>query len=140
MPLVRISVSENATAPQRAQIADIVYQAMRATIDTPVGDKFIQVTARNRDEFFFDAHFMGMNRTDQFMLIQIFLACGRSAAKKQALYARIANDLHQQTGIATDDVMIVLHENDGMDWSFGKGEAPFASQAPSWVAQPGEKK
>lgn len=140
MPMVRISVSSTTTAAQRRQIADAVYEAMRATIDTPEGDRFILVTPRGEDELFVDAHFMGMHRTAEFMLVQIFLARGRSAEKKQALFARIATDLHTAIGIATDDVMIVLNENDGVDWSFGKGEAPFATQAPNWVSQTGEKK
>jgi phenylpyruvate tautomerase PptA (4-oxalocrotonate tautomerase family) len=140
MPLVRVSVSESVLPSERAAIAEAIYQAMRATIDIPEGDKFILVTPHGPDELFFDPHFMGVNRGGAWMLVQIFLSQGRSVEKKQALYAAIARGLKDAVGIASDDVMIVLTENSYVDWSFGRGEAQFVLNPPSWVQQATEGK
>jgi 4-oxalocrotonate tautomerase len=138
MPLVRISVYQSIAPADRKAIADAVYEAMRETIGIPEGDKFIIVTAHAADELYIDPGFMGMNRTERFILAQIFLSQGRTVEQKQALYKRIAERLHDAIGVATDDVMTVLTENTYRDWSFGKGEAQFVLNPPAWVKKAAE--
>jgi phenylpyruvate tautomerase PptA (4-oxalocrotonate tautomerase family) len=138
MPLVRIEVYQATPPVQRAQIANEVYESMRETIGIPEGDRFIIVTAHDSNELFIDPKYMGMQRTERLALVQIFLSKGRTAEQKQTLYARIAERLRKAVGIAPDDVMIVLTENSITDWSFGKGEAQYALNPPSWVKLPAE--
>ncbi len=133
MPFVRISVYPSTPPSDRKAIADAVYEAMRETIGIPEGDKFIVVTAHPAEELFIDPTFMGMNRTERFILAQIFLSQGRTVEQKQALYKRIAERLHSAIGVSTEDVMIVLTENTYRDWSFGNGEAQFVLNPPAWV-------
>ena len=133
MPFVRISVYQSTPPSDRKAIADAVYEAMRETIGIPEGDKFIVVTAHPAEELHIDPAFMGMNRTERFILTQIFLSQGRTVEQKQALYKRIAERLHNATGVSTDNVMTVLTENTFTDWSFGKGEAQFVLNPPAWV-------
>jgi phenylpyruvate tautomerase PptA (4-oxalocrotonate tautomerase family) len=133
MPLVRISVAASTAPAQRQTIASSVYEAMRETIGIPEGDRFILVTPHGPDEMFIDPGFMGMQRTDRFILVQIFLSQGRTVEQKQALYARIAERLEQAVGVAGDDVMTVLTENTFVDWSFGKGVAQYVLNPPSWA-------
>jgi phenylpyruvate tautomerase PptA (4-oxalocrotonate tautomerase family) len=128
-----------ATLPaQRAQIANEVYEAMRETIGVPDNDRFIVVSAHGADELFIDPGYMGMQRTEQFVLVQIFLRKGRTVEKKQALYVQVADRLQRVVGIPTDDVMIALTENSHVDWSFGKGEAQYVLSPPSWMKLPTE--
>ena len=133
MPLVRISVSSSTTGEQRSAIAAAVYEAMRETIDIPEGDRFIVFSTHDKSDLFVDQHFMGMQRTDRYTLVHIFLSRGRSVEKKQALYACLAARLHDAAQIPADDVMIVLTENNPEDWSFGKGQAQFVLNPPSWM-------
>lgn len=133
MPLVRISVYQSTPAHQRKIIADAVYEAMRETIGIPPGDRFVVVATHGEDELFVDPGFMGMNRSQRFVLVHIFLSQGRTVEQKQALYAAIAARLHQEIGIDGDDVMTVLTENSFVDWSFGKGQAQFVQNPPNWV-------
>jgi len=140
VPLVRISVSSSTTPKQREAIAHSVYEAMRATIGIPEGDRFILVTPHGEGEMFIDPGFMGMRRCSSFMLVQIFLSKGRTIEQKQALYAQIAGKLHLAVGVSTEDVMTVLTENTPADWSFGNGEAQFVLNPPSWVKQSQEGK
>ena len=139
MPFVRISVYQSTPPSDRKAIADAVYEAMRETIGIPEGDKFIVVTAHPAEELHIDPAFMGMNRTGRFILTQIFLSQGRTVEQKQALYKRIAERLHNATGVSTDNVMTVLTENTFTDWSFGKGEAQFVLNPPAWVRKAAAK-
>ncbi|WP_420236940.1 tautomerase family protein [Telmatobacter bradus] len=99
---------------------------------------FIVVTAHGADELFIDPGYLGMQRTERFVLVQIFLSKGREVEQKQALYAQIAERLRKVVGIAPDDVMIALTENSHVDWSFGKGEAQYVLSPPSWMKLPTE--
>jgi 4-oxalocrotonate tautomerase len=133
MSLVRISVYSSTTSQDRAAIADAVYEAMRETIGIPEGDRFIVVTPHGENQLFIDATYMGVQRTEQYLLVQIFLSRGRTAEQKQALYVRVAERLYEAANVPAGDVMIVLNENDLEDWSYGKGEDQFVLDPPAWV-------
>ncbi len=60
MPLVRISVGEAVKREKRKLLAEAVYDAMRATIGIPEGDKFVVLTAHAEDELIADPKFMGI--------------------------------------------------------------------------------
>lgn len=139
MPFVRISVDQSTSAVTRRAIASAVYEAMRATIGIPEGDRFIVLSAHGADEWFIDPNFQGMNRSDRFTLVHITLSRGRGVEQKQALYARVAEFLGTAAEIPADDVMIVLTENSIEDWSFGQGKAQFVLNPPAWVRKPTEE-
>ncbi|MGA9720751.1 MAG: tautomerase family protein, partial [Acidobacteriaceae bacterium] len=44
---------------------------------------------------------------------------------KQALYREIAQRMAATGLVRPEDVLIVLHENETADWSFGGGEAQY---------------
>lgn len=138
MPLVRISVYQATSDEDLKVISDTVYEAMRETIGIPEGDRFIVAMPHTDEELFIDPHFMGMNRTDKFILVHIFLSQGRTVEQKQALFRSVATRLQAALGVSTDDVMTVLTENTYVDWSFGKGEAQFVLNPPAWVRKPAE--
>jgi 4-oxalocrotonate tautomerase len=138
MPLVRISVDSSVPAETRSAIASKVYESMRETIGIPERDRFILVSSHSADEWFIDPSFPGMNRSEKYVLIHITLSRGRTVEQKQALYARIAERLHEAVGIPADDVMIVLHENNFEDWSFGKGQAQYVLNPPAWARKAAE--
>ena len=133
MPLVRISVDSSVSSETRETIASEVYESMRETIGIPDGDRFILVSSSNADEWFIDPTFPGLQRSAKFVLIHITLSRGRTVEQKQALYARIAERLHESAMILPDDVMIVLSENNFEDWSFGKGQAQYVLNPPAWA-------
>ncbi|KAA6463129.1 tautomerase family protein [Acidobacteria bacterium AB60] len=132
MPLVRISLHTSA-AENRKSIADAVYQAMRETIGIPEGDRFLVVTSHAADELFVDPNYLGIQRTEKFILVHIFLSEGRTVEQKQALFRSIAMRLQNAIGVSQEDVMTVLTENSYVDWSFGNGEAQYVINPPAWV-------
>jgi len=135
MPLVRISLQSGKPASYRAALSNQVYEAMRETLLIPEGDRFQIITEHNSSQLIADPTFMGMQRSADFVLIQIFLSQGRTTEAKQALYRRIAERLAASPGICPDDVMTVLTEVGLDDWSFGRGEAQYVLHPPSWATK-----
>ena len=130
MPIVRISL--NATTTSRAQaIGACVYTAMRETIGIPEGDNFQVFHHCRAGELVYDPTFYGIDRTDDFMIIEITLARGREAPVKQALFARITALLEARCGVRPDDVVIALHEAGLADMSLGQGRAQFVENPPA---------
>ena len=133
MPLVRISLPSGKPAAYRANVGDQVYEAMRETLPIPEGDRFQVITEHDSTTLVADPAFMGMQRSADFVLIQIFLSRGRTTEVKQALYRRMSQRLALSPGIRPDDVMIVLTEVGLDDWSFGRGEAQYVLNPPEWA-------
>jgi 4-oxalocrotonate tautomerase len=131
MPLVRISVFEPIAPERRAVIANAVYDAMRATLGIPEGDRFVVLTSHPQEELVIDPQFMKMQRTQDFVLVQVTLRRGRSVETKQSFYRETARLLAERAGVAPDNTMIVLAENDSADWSFGRGEAQYVVNPPA---------
>jgi phenylpyruvate tautomerase PptA (4-oxalocrotonate tautomerase family) len=127
MPLVRIDLRQGKSPEYRRQIGDMVYRAMRETIDMPEHDRFQVITDHPADGLLYDPSYLGINRTDGIVFIQITLNAGRTLEQKKALYARIAELLAKESGIRPEDVLINLVECAKEDWSFGNGMASYAS-------------
>ncbi|WP_443113947.1 tautomerase family protein [Herbaspirillum seropedicae] len=125
MPLVRISLLRGKSRAYRSAIAENVYQALRESFNVPEDDRFMVITEHDPDELIFSRSYMGMARTDDFVLIQLTVSNTRTQAQKNALYTRIVERLQQDPGIAPDDVMISLVEGDKGNWSFGRGLAQY---------------
>jgi len=45
---------------------------------------------------------------------------------KKKFYKRIADEMHERTGVRKEDVWINLVDDAGEDWSFGNGEMQYA--------------
>jgi len=127
MPLVRVSMNIGRTPEQKKLIGNAIYDAMRETLNVPENDRFQIITEHASDGLIYDSHYLKIERTADVLFIHIFLRKGRSTAMKQAFYRRTAELLHQYTGIRTEDVLILLTENDLDDWSFGNGIAQYVS-------------
>jgi len=133
MPLVRISLQSGKSDAYRAAIGHQVYEAMREALKIPDGDRFQIFTEHDATTLVADKTFMGMQRSADFVVIQIFLSRGRTTEIKQALYRRIAERLATSPGIRPDDIFIALTEMGLDDWSFGRGEAQYVLNPPEWA-------
>ncbi|WP_075257816.1 tautomerase family protein [Herbaspirillum camelliae] len=125
MPLVRISLLRGKSRAYRSAIAENVYQALRESFNVPEDDRFMVITEHDPEELIFSRSYMGMARTEDFVLIQLTVSNTRTQAQKNDLYARIVERLQHDPGIAPDDVMISLVEGDKGNWSFGRGLAQY---------------
>jgi phenylpyruvate tautomerase PptA (4-oxalocrotonate tautomerase family) len=127
MPLVRIDLRQGKTPEYRRKIGEMVYRAMLETIKMPENDRFQVITDHPEDGLIYDPSYLGINRTDDIVFIQITLNAGRTLEQKKALYARVVELLGKEPGIRMEDVFINLVECAKEDWSFGNGIASYAS-------------
>ena len=105
----------------------MVYRAMRETINMPEHDRFQVITDHPAEGLVYDPSYLGINRTDDVVLIQITLNAGRTVEQKRALYKKIAELLAIAPGVRPEDVMVNLVEVGKEDWSFGNGIASYAT-------------
>src|ERR1700682_3880257 len=109
MPLVRISLIQGRTAAQRRDIGDAVHRALVQTIDVPERDRFQIITQHEPNELVYDPQFLGIQRTDGIVMVQITISSGRTLEQTRALYRRITENL-LYLDIRAEDVWINLVE------------------------------
>lgn len=124
MPLVRISHRTGVTEAYRQALSEGVQEAMATAVNVPADDRF-HILTEHASGLIFDAHYLGIERSPEWVAIQITFRKGRTVEMKQALYRRIVENLAKNPGLRPQDVMICLVENDLADWSFGNGEAQY---------------
>ncbi len=122
MPLVRIDFAGSRSPADRRAIADGVHLSLVETMTVPADDRFQVLSA---SETIYDAHYLGIDRSQEWVMVQVFLRAGRTPEAKQAFYRRVVERLAENPGVRPEDVMITLTENGSEDWSFGRGEAPY---------------
>lgn len=127
MPLVRIDLNAGKSAQYRQTIGEIVYRAMVGILNSPEDDKFQVLTDHPNGDLNVTQSYLGIEHTSDVILIQITLNLGRSTEQKRAFYKRVADDLNSQLGLRREDVIINLVETGKENWSFGNGEAPYAT-------------
>lgn len=126
MPLVRINLLEGKTAEFKSQLAELVYESMLETIGIPEEDKFVVVNDLKAEELIFSTNYLGVDRTEGIVIIQITMNEGRTTEVKKALYKTVADKLNSQLAIRKEDVFINLVEVNKENWSFGNGIAQYA--------------
>jgi 4-oxalocrotonate tautomerase len=125
MPLVRIDLLEGKTPEYRAQVGQIVYQAMLDVLGVPKDDRFQVVTEHPKAGLLFDRDYLGIHRTDDCVFVQITLSTGRTVEVKQRFYKAVADGLQAGLKLRREDVFINLVEVVKENWSFGNGEAQY---------------
>ncbi len=126
MPLVRIDVPANLDASYRRSVSDAVHRALVEVVGIPPADRFHVIGAHGPEDLIFDPSYLGVARTPGFIAVHITLRRGRAPEMKRALYRAIAENVRAATGTRIEDVMVVLSENEPIDWSFGAGVAQYA--------------
>lgn len=129
MPLVRIDLREGKSDQFREQVGQIVYQAMRDWLSVPENDRFQIISEHRSFGLQFDRDYLGVHRSDDCIFVQITLNAGRATEAKQRFYRAVAEGLHTELKIRKEDVFINLVEVTKENWSFGNGEAQYATSA-----------
>ena len=125
MPLVRVSLRRGKPAAYRKAILEGLYQAMRETFNVPEGDRFMILTEHDGDDFVYDPNYLGIQRSDNLVYVQLTISNTRPTAQKQELYRRIVAKLTASPGLRPEDIFINLVEVLPENWSFGHGEAQY---------------
>jgi phenylpyruvate tautomerase PptA (4-oxalocrotonate tautomerase family) len=127
MPLVRISVMKGKPADFGEKAGRIVYETMVDAINVPQNDRFQIVTEHEPSDLLYDPGYLGIQRSDGIVVIQMTISEGRTLEQKKALYKGVAERLHADLGVRIEDVFINLVEVKKENWSFGNGIAQYVS-------------
>ena len=128
MPVTRIAIRDGKSAEYQQALMEEIYQAMRETVQIKDGDQFMAITEHGPSQFAFGA-FLGIERSDDLVQIQVFWAPGKAIAAKRAMYKRIVERLGNNPGVRPEDVLICVVETAAENWSFGNGETQFYKPA-----------
>ena len=126
MPLARIDLPVGKPAEYGRAVADVVYEAMIATLNAPENDRFQVISQHTRETLLIDPTYLGIERSADALIIQLTLNEGRTVEVKKAFYKAVADGLHQRLGLRREDVVINLVEVKEENWSFGNGIAQYA--------------
>lgn len=126
MPLVRIDLARGKTEHYRRTIAEVVYDALVTTMNAPANDRFEIIAEHSDNDFEIDKTYLGIERSDNVVVIQVTLNAGRTIDQKKAFYKAVADGLNQALDLRREDVFINLVETSKENWSFGNGIAQYA--------------
>lgn len=135
MPLITLSLEAGRSRDDKRQLADAVYEALRAAIQIPENDRFVAIREHAAGDLIADPGYLGVSRSGHPIFVEITLRRGRPTEKKQALYREIAQQMAQTGLVRPEDVLIVLHDNDAADWSFGGGVAQYVETEKKQASQ-----
>jgi 4-oxalocrotonate tautomerase len=125
MPLAHVALRRGKPATYRKAILEGIYQALRETFNVPEGDRFMVLTEHDKDDFVYDPNYLGIQRSDDLVYIQLTVSNTRPTAQKQELYRRIVAKLTASPGLRPEDIFINLVETLTENWSFGNGVAQY---------------
>jgi phenylpyruvate tautomerase PptA (4-oxalocrotonate tautomerase family) len=126
MPLARIDLPAGKPASYGRAVADVVYDAMIATLKAPKDDRFQVISEHGRDTLLIDPSYLGIERSPDAFVVQLTLNEGRTVDAKKAFFKAVADGLHERVGLRREDVFISLVEVKKENWSFGNGIAQYA--------------
>jgi 4-oxalocrotonate tautomerase len=125
MPLARIDLPAGKPADYARAVADVVYEAMIATLNAPKNDRFQVISEHTRETLIIDPTYLDIERSADALIIQLTLSEGRTVEVKKAFYQAVADGLNERVGLRREDVFINLVEVKKENWSFGNGIAQY---------------
>lgn len=124
MPLLRIDIYEGRTDTELKTLLDALHRAMLAAFKVPERDRYQVVHEHKPTHLIMQDTGLDIPRTEKFVFIQVTTR-PRSKEEKETFYRLVVEELEQNCGIASSDVMINLVNCTDEDWSFGWGHAQF---------------
>jgi phenylpyruvate tautomerase PptA (4-oxalocrotonate tautomerase family) len=122
MPFARIDMLKGKSPEYRNTLADIVYRGIFGILKAPEGDRFVVINEHSPENLIYDKHFLGFDRSPDFILIQVTSTVGNDKKTKLAFFRFIADELKSKLSVRPDDMMINTVFVDRSDWSFGNGD------------------
>jgi phenylpyruvate tautomerase PptA (4-oxalocrotonate tautomerase family) len=127
MPRSRIDLAKGKSPEYRRTIGEVVYDAMLEALNVPKDDRFQVINEHEPENFVINPSYLGIQRTGDGIVIQLTLNAGRGIEQKRGFYKAVTDGLHERLGLRREDVFISLVEVAKENWSFGNGEAQYAT-------------
>jgi 4-oxalocrotonate tautomerase len=110
MPLVRIDLCEGTSPDYRRALGDGVHRTMIEALAIPPDDRFQVITEHPPEGLIYDRTYLGIQRSEKIVLLQITLSAGRKPQQKRKLFRRMAEILSDCPGLNSKDLVINLVE------------------------------
>jgi 4-oxalocrotonate tautomerase len=96
------------------------------TFNCPEDDRFMLLSEHEDSDFYYGKTYLGIERSDDLVLIQVTCNSERPLSMKKAFYQKVVERLGEALRLRPEDVLISLVEVNKENWSLGKGEATYA--------------
>jgi len=137
MPVAKIHVLEGRYNEARLRkVSDAVQNGLISALGIPPEDFFQIIHVLPGGRFLHTPSFLGLNYSDDLIILDITFISGRPKEKRLALLKALNDGVVAAAGISPDDLLITLYETPGENISFGRGLAQRAhiSDKPANVA------
>jgi hypothetical protein len=127
MPVAKIHVREGQYDEARlGKVSRAVQTALIGALGIPPEDFFQIFHVLPSSQFLHTPSFLGLNYSDDLILLEITFISGRPKEKRLELLKTVNDAVVADAGICPDDLLITLYEVPGENISFGRGLAQRA--------------
>jgi len=127
MPLAKIQVLEGQYDEARlGKVSSAVQNGLISALGIPPEDFFQIIHILPRSRFLHTPSFLGLNYSDDLILLEITFISGRPREKRLGLLKALNHGVVAAAGISPADLLIMLYETPGENVSFGRGLAQRA--------------
>jgi hypothetical protein len=127
MPVAKIHVLEAQYNEARiGKVSSAVQNALIKALGIPPEDFFQIIHVLPRGQFRHTPSFLGLNYSDDLIILEITFISGRPREKRLTLLKALNDGVVTAAGISPDDLLITLYETPGENISFGRGLAQRA--------------
>jgi phenylpyruvate tautomerase PptA (4-oxalocrotonate tautomerase family) len=128
MPLAKIHVAEGRYDEARiAKVSGAIQAALINTLRVPPEDFYQLIFELPKNRFLHTPSFLGLNYTDDLIVLDVTFIQGRPKETRLALLKDINRRVAEAAAVSPDDIMITIYEVPGENISFGQGEAQRAN-------------
>ena len=128
MPIVKIHVLAGRYDERRlTNVSKAVQDALISILKIPSDDFFQIIHELPRNRFLHTPSFVGMQYSDDFMVLEAAFISGRPKEIRLALLKELNARIVAGAGISPDDLMVQLSEGPRENLSFGRGLAQRVS-------------
>jgi hypothetical protein len=130
MPLAKLHVLEGRYDEARlGKVSSAVQDGLISALGIPSGDFFQIIHVLPPRQFRHTASFLGLNYSDDLIVLEITFISGRPKEKRLGLLKALNDAVVSAAEISPDDLLITLYETPGENISFGRGLAQRAHVA-----------
>jgi hypothetical protein len=127
MPVAKIHVLTGQYNEARlGKVSSAVQDGLISALGIPPEDIFQVIHVLPRGQFRHTPSFLGLNYSDDLIILEVTFISGRPREKRLALLKALNDGVVAAAGISPDDLLITLYETPGENISFGRGLAQRA--------------
>lgn len=116
MPVVNLTLPRSMPRNQQISVSEGVHSALVETFAVPANGKFQTITLYDADSLVMDREFLGVERGETFVYIQISVMKERSSDEKRALMRSLRSQLSTKAGLRNEDLFVNVVETDQANW------------------------